>query len=207
MCKEFRMEKMYELFVMLIFGNAQVFYFKCTVHFGCTVLFLLCKLLPFMTSSSVLFFLEIDSIHKLKQFHWGQFLWHCNRIFLAEMLESYKIELILVYFNQNFCLEVIKSFSVRYPQFCPHHHCCKHHLSLESDARPSASDFLFLKKFLNVRNAPRISQTCITKVLYSDDQCSLKSNNLIMSYLLVLIANICQIVCECSLPPHSNQNE
>lgn len=100
------------------FGNAEVFSFQCPVHFGCSVLFLLCKLLPFMTSSSVLFFpLEIDSIHKPKQFHWGHFLRWCNRIFLAEMLESYKIELLLIYFNQKFCLQVIKPFRVTQPQF------------------------------------------------------------------------------------------
>jgi hypothetical protein len=67
------MGKMYELFVVLFFGSTEVFYFKCTVHFGCSVLFLLCKLCPFMTSSSVCFFLEIDSIHKRKQFHWDIF--------------------------------------------------------------------------------------------------------------------------------------
>lgn len=60
-----------------------------------------------MTRSSVcvcvcVFFLQIDSIHKLKHFHWGNFLWHCDRTLLAEILESYKIELILIYFDQKF---------------------------------------------------------------------------------------------------------
>lgn len=55
-----------------------------------------------MTRSSVCFFLEIDSIHKLKRFHWGDFLWHCNRTVLAEILRSCERELILIYFNQKF---------------------------------------------------------------------------------------------------------
>ena len=54
-------------------------------------------------------FLQIDSIHKLKQFHWGNFLWHCDRALLAEILESYKIELILIYFDQKFLFRSSKA--------------------------------------------------------------------------------------------------
>jgi hypothetical protein len=78
---------------------------------------------------------------------------------------------------------------------------------LESDAMPSTSDFLSLRKFLNVRKTPKISKPCIIEVLYSDEQCSLISHNSIMSHLLVLVANICHIVCECPLPPYSDQTE
>lgn len=70
---------------------------KCISHLSCSLLvvlkhFILNILLilgvlfcfshvnfPHLWHIAEFFFLEIDSIHKLKQFHWGDFPWHCDR--------------------------------------------------------------------------------------------------------------------------------